>query len=69
MHEDSDFVFFIHNGTTVINTTRCVYGYSLNITSGCEPVLNGLGYEDLSRVDRIVLYDSKVVTLTVYAWN
>jgi hypothetical protein len=69
MHVSSNFIFFISNSTSIINTTRCIYGYPVNMTSGCTPVLTGLGYNDLSKVERIVLFNSKVVTLTVYAWN
>ena len=73
-HVTSDFVFFIRNSTSIINvtlsnSTRCMYGYNITVNSSCSPVITSVDYENLVRIDRLILYNSKVVTLTVYAWN
>jgi hypothetical protein len=84
-HIDSDFIVFIKNTTSdnnIINITasyngnnvsQCIFGYNVSISSNstvsCTPLLNTLSYENLVRVDRIIIYNSKVVTMTLYAWN
>ena len=68
-HVTSDFAFFVRNATTIINATRCIYGYNLSTDENCTPSLAGIEYDTLVRIDRIVLYDSKVMTMTVYAWD
>ena len=68
LHVSSDFIFFIRNSTDIINTSRCIYGYNLTTDENCTPRLDTITYDNLVRMDRIVLYQSKVVTLTVYAW-
>jgi hypothetical protein len=69
MHVTSDYVFFIRNSTNIINTGRCVYGYPLTVDVNCTPILTTEQYDTLARIDRIALYNSTVVTMTVYAWN
>jgi len=69
LHVTSDFVFFIRNATNIINISECTYGYSLTHDENCTPLFTGVSYENLVRVDRIILYNSTVMTMTVYAWN
>jgi len=69
MHITSDYVFFIRNGTTVINTGQCIYGYNLSVDSNCMPILTSEHYDTLSRIDRVVIYNSTVTMLTIYTWN
>jgi hypothetical protein len=69
MHVTSDYVFFIHNSTNIINTGQCVYGYPLTTDINCTPILTTNNYENLVRVDRIILYNSTVMMMTIYAWH
>jgi len=69
LHVTSDYIFFIHNDTNIINTGQCVYGYNLTTDANCEPMLNTIEYDNLAKIDRMVIYNSTVVIMTVYAWN
>jgi hypothetical protein len=69
MHVTSDYIFFIHNSTTVINTGHCVYGYPLTTDVNCNPVLTTQKYENLARIDRVVIYNSTVMMMTIYTWH
>ena len=73
-HMTSDYVFFIHNSTAIINntqtnTTQCIYGFNISVNADCTPKLETLQYSNLVKIDRVVIYDSAVVQLTVYTWN
>jgi len=69
MHTISDYLFFIKNGTGIINTGKCVYGYNITTNINCEPQLNTIKYENLAKIERMVIYNSTVVVMTIYAWN
>ena len=69
LHVTSDYIFFIRNDTNTINTGQCVYGYDVPVNANCTPILSGLHYDNLAKVDRIVIYNSTVVIMTVYTWN
>jgi hypothetical protein len=69
MHTTSDFLFFIKNSTGIINTGQCVYGYNITTNANCEPMLDTIKYDNLAKIDRLVIYNSTVVVMTIYAWN
>jgi hypothetical protein len=69
LHVTSDYIFFIQNRTSIMNTGQCVYGYNISTNVNCSPLLSTINYENLARIDRMVIYNSTVVILTVYAWN
>jgi hypothetical protein len=69
LHVMSDFIFFIRNDTSVINTSQCTYGYNITVDENCTPILTGISYDNLARIDRLIIYNSHVLTMTVYAWD
>lgn len=69
LHVTSDFIFFISNSTTIINTGQCLYGHNLSTEANCKPILTTEKYDTLARIDRMVIYNSTVYTLTVYTWD
>jgi hypothetical protein len=69
MHVTSDYAFFISNKTGIINTGQCIYGYNLSVDANCTPILTTVQYDTLARIDRVVIYNSSVVIMTIYAWN
>ncbi len=69
LHITSDYIFFIRNGTTIINTGQCIYGYNLSTDANCTPILSSEYYDTLTRIDRVVIYNSSVVMMTIYAWE
>jgi hypothetical protein len=69
LHVTSDYIFFLRNGTEVINTGNCVYGYNVTTDADCNPELSNMSYDNLAKIDRFVIYNSTVVIMTVYTWN
>jgi len=69
MHMTSDYIFFIRNSTDIINISQCVYGYNLTTDENCTPMLGTITYNNLARIDRLIIYNSTVISLTIYAWN
>jgi hypothetical protein len=69
LHITSDYLFFIKNSTAIINTGQCVYGYNIGTDADCNPILTGLNYDDLVKIERLVIYNSTVVIMTVYTWD
>lgn len=65
----SDYIFFIQNSTQIINTSRCVYGYPIETHANCTPILTSISYENLVKINRLIIYNSSVMQLTVYVWN
>ena len=68
-HVSSEYLFFFTNGTKIINYSGCTYGYPITTDENCTPIMSAIDYDDLSKIDRIVVLDNKVVGMTVYAWN
>ncbi len=69
LHVDSDYIFFIHNGTNVLTGERCVYGYNITTDVNCTPLLTTIDYANLAKIDRLIIYNSSVAIMTVYTWN
>jgi len=69
MHVTSDYIFFIRNSTNIVNTGQCIYGYNLATDANCNPILTTKQYDNLARIDRVVIYNSTVMLMTVYTWN
>jgi hypothetical protein len=69
LHVTSDFIFFIRNSTQIQNISQCVHGYDLNTDAECNPILTDVNYDDLVKIDRLIIYDSKVMILTLYVWD
>ena len=69
LHSTSDYIFFIRNSTSIINTGQCVYGYNVMTDSNCTPILTNLAYSSLVRIDRVIIYNSTIMRMTVYAWK
>jgi len=69
MHITSDYIFFIRNSTNIINTGQCIYGYNLSTGANCSPILTAAQYDDLARIDRVIIYNSTVMLMTIYTWS
>jgi hypothetical protein len=69
MHVTSDYIFFIRNSTVIINTGHCIYGYNVATDAECNPLLSTLHYNNLARIDRVIIYNSTIMLMTVYTWN
>jgi hypothetical protein len=68
-HISNEYLFFFQNSTQIINTGQCVYGYNIPTSSDCTPQLGTINYDNMIKMDRIVIYNSTMVRLTVYVWN
>jgi hypothetical protein len=69
LHITSDYLFFFQNNSEIKNTGRCVYGYNVMTDSDCKPILTDLKYDDLAKIDRLIIYNSTVMIMTVYTWD
>jgi len=69
LHIKSDYIFFIHNDTTIINTGQCVYGYNIATEANCTPILSAIKYANLVKINRLIIYNSTVMVMTFYTWN
>lgn len=69
LHIKSDYIFFIRNSTNILNISQCVYGYNLTTDENCTPILSTEKYARLVTIDRLIIYNSTVATMTVYAWD
>ncbi|MGV8141516.1 MAG: hypothetical protein ACP5NW_03685 [Candidatus Woesearchaeota archaeon] len=69
LHTTSDFIFFIRNSTDILNISGCTHGYNLTTDATCNPNLSSITYSDLAKIDRMIIYNSTVMILTLYAWN
>jgi hypothetical protein len=69
LHTTSDFIFFIRNSTDIMNISGCIHGYNLTADANCNPILSAISYEDLAKIDRMIIYNSTVMILTVYVWD
>ena len=69
LHLSNEYIFFFRNSTSVINISRCVRGYPIYTNGKCEPDLGSIKYSDLVKIERIVIYNSSLVTMTIYMWH
>lgn len=68
-HLSSEYIFFFRNSTGIINISKCIRGYALPVNTSCEPDLTSVNYNDLVKIDRIVIYNASIITLTIYSWR
>jgi hypothetical protein len=69
LHVTSDFIFFIRNNTAIMNLSQCVYGYNIATDENCTPILTEITYDNLARIDRLIICNSTVMTMTIYSWD
>ena len=68
-HLSNEYMFFFSNATAIINISSCIYGYSIETEEDCSFDINSITYNNLAKIDRIVVINSSLVKMTVYAWN
>ena len=69
MHLTSDYIFFFRNSTSIINTGQCIYGYNLSVDGNCNPLITTVKYDNIMHIDRIVIYNSTPMIMTLYVWE
>ncbi len=62
--------YFTQNDSVISINGNCSYGYpvSLNITT-CEPSFTALGYTNLVKSSRLLIYNSSIIEMVLYSWN
>ena len=69
MHITSDYIFLFRNSTSIVNTGQCVYGYNISVDADCNPILTTITYKDLIHIERVVIYNSTPMIMTIYEWQ
>jgi len=69
LHIAGDYIFYFKNATSNIKIGKCVHGYNLSTDAGCNPKLDSTSFDDLIKIDRIIIYNSTIVTMEIYAWS
>lgn len=65
----ADFIFTFENATETLNVSTCTHGYPITTDEFCEINFSSIEYTDLTKVERIVIYNSTPVRMVVYTWN
>jgi len=69
-HITGDYMFFFKNSTSSIKILQCIHGYKLTYNPvTCVPSLDSTKYDDLIKIDRILIYNSTLVTMEIYVWQ
>jgi hypothetical protein len=68
-HISNEYVFYFKNSTQTINISLCVRGYAATLDQNCEPNTSSIKYNNLVRVERIVVLNKTVVSMIIYGWN
>jgi hypothetical protein len=66
---DHEYLFFFRNSTRIINMSSCIYGYPISVDENCTPMLTSLNYNNLAKIERVVIINSTVVTMVIYTWD
>jgi hypothetical protein len=64
-----DYFFYFKNSTEVLNITQCGYGHPDVNRVGCANTLENIDYDNLVKVDRVIIYNSTFITMRVYLWD
>ena len=70
-HIASEYLFYFKNDTGIVPLVgECNFGFAVptNMTT-CEPDITSLGYANLVKTSRIVIYKSDVIEMVLYSWN
>ncbi len=64
-----EYFFHFKNETGIINMSQCNYGYNVETDENCNPLLESLEYDNLVRIERILIHNSQLTKMVVYSWN
>ena len=64
-----DYYFFFRNSTDIINVSKCGYGYNLTVDANCNPDLSSVSYDDLVKIDRLLIYNHSPIIMEVWMWR
>ena len=68
-HLTGDYIFYFKNTTDIINMTSCIYGYNIPTDGNCTPDLSAALYDDLVKTERLIVYNSSILTMVVLSWQ
>lgn len=69
LHTSNEYIFYFKNKTSIINTTKCIRGYNIQTDNLCKPNLTSIQVSNLVKFERLVILNSSLVSMIVYAWN
>ena len=70
-HVSSDYIFyFLKNNSIQTIAGTCMFGFAIatNATT-CEPIFDSLGYANLVKTSRLLIYNSTIVEMVLISWN
>lgn len=67
-HISHDYLYFFENKTGAINIAGCSHGYTVGYID-CKPDISNIDFDDLVKINRIITYNSTLITLTIYVWS
>lgn len=70
-HVINNFIFqFRYNGSILLINGECNHGYAMPVNaSTCEPEFETIGYTNLVRSSRLVIYNSTIIEMELFSWN
>ena len=70
-HISSEFIFYFREDAGIINiSNKCNYGFAISTNlSTCEPNFQSLGYSDLVKSSRLIIYNSSIIEMVLFSWN
>ena len=70
-HLINEFVFFFEvNNTKLPIDGECNFGYPIPTNSTtCEPDFEILGYNNLVKSSRLLIYNASIIEMELYSWN
>ena len=69
LHLEHQYIFYFSNGTNIVNISRCVRGYPVHVTGNCNIDLSSIKYDNLVKIERIVIYNGTILKMVVYGWK
>lgn len=70
-HISNDYLFYFQRNNSILTINgECIYGHPVvvNLTT-CEPDFSLLGYNNLVKSSRLLIYNSTIIEMELYSWN
>lgn len=69
LHISNDYLFYFQDKNGVINMSGCIFGFSIPTGPDCAPQMTVLGYNNLVKTNRLIIYNSTIIEMVLYSWN
>ncbi len=69
LHTKNEYFFYFDDGSKVLDINGCVHGHNIATDGECNPLIETLEYENLVKIERMLIHDSQLIKMVVYSWN